>query len=120
MTGVRDVAGNAIASNYSFSYTTTAPINHAPFANAGPDQTVNEGAAVTLDGSASSDPDGDTLTFQWTYPFTGWTSLGSREKWALQIRVEARGGYFEGEKHTGSDLSYCYSLLFLGFSVPSP
>lgn len=34
----------------------------APVANAGPDQTVNEGTTVTLDGSAST---GQDLSFQW-------------------------------------------------------
>jgi len=37
----------------------------APVANAGPDQTVNEGDAVALDGSGSRDPDGETLNFEW-------------------------------------------------------
>ena len=40
--------------------------NQAPIANAGPDQTVNEGVLVTLNGTGSSDPDGNPLTFSWT------------------------------------------------------
>src|SRR5439155_26399927 len=43
------------------------PANQAPTANAGPDQNVASGAAVSLDGTGSSDPDpGDTLTYAWT------------------------------------------------------
>jgi hypothetical protein len=39
--------------------------NVAPIAAAGSDQTVNINSTVTLDGSASSDPNGDTLIYGW-------------------------------------------------------
>ena len=40
--------------------------NVAPTANAGADQTVNEGAFVTLNGTNSSDPDGGVTAYIWT------------------------------------------------------
>ncbi|MCH7893678.1 MAG: choice-of-anchor B family protein [Proteobacteria bacterium] len=39
--------------------------NSAPIANAGIGQAVQEGVIVVLDGSGSSDPDGDPITFAW-------------------------------------------------------
>ena len=39
--------------------------NRPPDANAGPDQTVTSGSVVTLNGTGSSDPDGDVITFAW-------------------------------------------------------
>lgn len=41
-------------------------IDARPVANAGPSQTVEEGTLVTLDGSASTDVDGDPLIFSWS------------------------------------------------------
>lgn len=62
--------GSGLATNEAF--TPEAP-NQPPIANAGADQTVDAtspaGALVMLNGTGSSDPDGDTLTFSWTGPF---------------------------------------------------
>lgn len=40
--------------------------NSAPVANAGLDQNVNTNTLVTLDGSSSSDPDSDQITYSWS------------------------------------------------------
>ncbi len=39
--------------------------NDAPIADAGPDQPAAAAGTITLDGSASYDPDGDAITFLW-------------------------------------------------------
>lgn len=41
-------------------------VNRVPTADAGEDQTVETGRTVVLDGSASADPDGDSLRYAWT------------------------------------------------------
>jgi hypothetical protein len=43
----------------------------SPIANAGPDQSVFLGDTVTFDGSASSDADGQIVSYVWTIPAIG-------------------------------------------------
>ena len=60
------VVSDGITSSSADAVTITIPANIAPTADAGTDATVAEGDTVTLDGSGSTDGDGDTLTYAWT------------------------------------------------------
>ena len=42
-------------------------VSDTPTANAGSNQNVNRGAIVTLDGTGSTDPNGDTLNYSWAH-----------------------------------------------------
>ncbi|WP_146183177.1 PKD domain-containing protein [Limnohabitans sp. Bal53] len=69
-----DVAGNYVVSltvndgkvnSTAKTVSINAVNNVPPVANAGPSQTVAPGAMIALDGTSSSDADGDPLTYSW-------------------------------------------------------
>ncbi|MHA3979377.1 Ig-like domain-containing protein [Halovulum sp. GXIMD14794] len=62
----QDVDGNPNAASNQLA--TEAFVNGAPVADAGQGRVVGSGRKVTLDGSASADPDGDALQFAWSAP----------------------------------------------------
>lgn len=62
---VSDPAGLTASDTIVVTVTPVVPGNRAPIAQAGPDQTVAGGEDVTLDGTASEDPDGGPLTYRW-------------------------------------------------------
>jgi YD repeat-containing protein len=60
---VNDGSANSAPDSVAISTRNTAPVAHA-----GPDQSAKVSAIVTLDGSGSSDVDGNALTYAWTLP----------------------------------------------------
>jgi hypothetical protein len=62
---VTSANGASAPSAVSVTVNPLPPTNPPPVANAGPDQAVASGAAVTLDGSGSHDPDGQPITHAW-------------------------------------------------------
>jgi hypothetical protein len=69
------------AQAFTIEVASAPPGNRAPTANAGVDQSVDVGAEVLLDGSASADPDGDALTCAWRQsggPAVSFTPILSR------------------------------------------
>ena len=63
---VQDSEGNSDESSASVRVNTAVDSNDQPHADAGGDQTVDEGQWVTLDGDGSYDPNGDELDYSWT------------------------------------------------------
>lgn len=81
--------------------------NQPPVADAGADQTVQctsrSGAKVRLDGSGSSDPDGDPLTFTWTGPFG--TLTGKHVKTKLPVGEHTITLTVDDGRRTASDVT---------------
>ncbi|NIP44559.1 MAG: right-handed parallel beta-helix repeat-containing protein, partial [Aliifodinibius sp.] len=70
--------------------------NNPPVAAAGSDQEVDIGETVNLDGSSSTDPDGDNLTFQWeliSSPDASSASIQNSSSETASFVADSRGSY---------------------------
>jgi PKD domain len=90
------VVNNGKVPSAAATITVTAAVDAvAPVANAGAAQSVPTSAAVTLDGSASSDANRDTLTFAWklTPPAGSAATLSNATSVSPQFTPDVAGSY---------------------------
>ncbi len=75
---------------------TPPQINTAPVANAGNDQHVDKNSLVTIDASASSDADNDTLSYQWSFikkPNASGATLENATSVSTSFVADVEGSY---------------------------
>lgn len=95
--GTVSVAGKTVSVSQAANLTQ----NEAPVANAGPDQTATEGDVVGLDGSGSSDPDGQIVSY-------GWIQTGGTQVTLVDANAAAAG--FTAPTPAGSSEDLSFSL----------
>ncbi|WP_018415299.1 PKD domain-containing protein [Teredinibacter turnerae] len=88
------------------------PVNHAPTANAGLDQALETGVVAQLNGSGSTDLDGDPLTYSWYFvelPVTSSVTLADETSVTPQFTPDVAGAYIvalvvsDGTSESGVD-----------------
>ncbi|MFT6388567.1 MAG: fibro-slime domain-containing protein [Cellvibrionaceae bacterium] len=87
---IDNLDGSQIICNYP------EPVNAAPVANAGADQSVYRNSLVTLDGSVSSDPDSDVITYYWSLvsqPAEGTAALDDSAAVTPSFTADRLGNY---------------------------
>lgn len=81
-----------------------APVNNAPTAHAGGDTTVMGGTVVPLDGSSSSDEDGDELTYTWSVDATATAYFVAEDGTLTETMETATGKLLIPASQAGQDI----------------
>jgi hypothetical protein len=132
---IADLAGNYVLSLVvndgkkdsavaSVSVTATTA-NAAPVANAGSNQSVTIGSTVTLDGTASSDANNDSLTYKWTLqskPSNSSATLSSLTSAKPTFKADLAGTYVAtlivNDGKANSDVAVVSVLASVANSLP--
>ena len=97
-------------------------LNIAPLASAGATQSVVQGTSVSLDGSASSDANGDALSYQWSIvskPAGSSASLASANARAAGFVPDMAGDYLLGLVVSDGVLSSPISVVKVSAVAPN-
>jgi hypothetical protein len=101
----------------------TVVVNSIPVASAGVDQNVSTGSVVTLDASASTDDDGDTLSYSWsltTLPANSSASLSDSTSAVPTFTVDFDGSYVaQLIVNDGTDDSVADTVIIVAKTVNS-
>lgn len=101
---------------------TPVPVNQAPTANAGPAQRVPVGVAAALDGSKSSDPDQDKLSYRWTVnerPTESRAGVTSDSLVSTSLTPDVAGRYVVGLEVSDGRLSSSTTVEVMANHAPS-
>jgi hypothetical protein len=110
--------------------------NSAPVADAGPDQNGVQAGTITLSGAGSYDPDGDSLTYQWTQiagpsvSITGQNTVtatfpaAAGQTYSFRLTVKDPGG-LQGTARTTVSTGAATNIVITRFtatptSIPAP
>ncbi|MBI4321465.1 MAG: PKD domain-containing protein [Chloroflexi bacterium] len=97
-------AADLMSSFAAGSLTLSRPQNNPPVANAGGPYTTKVGLGVTLDGSASTDPDlpfGDTLSYSWDINNDGTYDLSGASTTLSWAQIQSFGLVYPANPQTG-------------------
>jgi PKD repeat protein len=114
---------NSNSSNLTITVAPPAPVNHPPVANAGGPYSGIVGQAVQFNGSGSSDPDGDALTYSWDFgdgttgtgvnPIHTYTAAG-----AYNVMLTVSDGSLSSSAPTVANIYAGATPTILRFRVP--
>lgn len=95
--------------------------NPAPIAKAGTNQTVTAGTLVTLNGSQSYDPDGQPITYNWTWssiPANSSATLSNATTATPSFTPDVAGSYVVSLKVSDANATSSASLVTVTANAP--